>query len=60
MKDLAEKIILNDIWNISGSFGRVRPDSTDTYEIKAEYRKDENGVYQYAGEFKNISAEILY
>ena len=59
MKDLAEKIILNDIWNISGSFGRVQSDSTDTYEIKAEYRKDENGVYYYTGKFKNISAENI-
>lgn len=57
--DLIEKILAQDIWNISGNFGRVETDSfegaTDIYAVKSRYTKDENGVYHYTGELKNLS-----
>ena len=54
-----EKILSYDIWNISGDFGRVKTDdfeyATETYRIKSKCTEDENKVYHYTGEFKNIS-----
>lgn len=56
---LIKKILSHDIWNISGDFGKVKTDSlkyvTDLYELTAEYTDDENGVYHYTGNLKNIS-----
>ncbi len=39
MKNLIEKILPHDLWNISGDFGKVNEDSfyekTDVYEINS-------------------------
>ena len=61
--NLIEKVLSHDIWNISGDFGRIKTDSfeyaTEVCEIKSEYTKDENGVYRYFGELKNISNQKI-
>ena len=63
MKNLIEKLLQDDIWNISGSIGKIHTDKlecrTDVYEIKAEYSVDINDVYHYCGCFRNISDEKI-
>lgn len=63
MKNLIEKLLQDDIWNISGSIGKIHTDKlecrTDVYEIKAEYSVDINDVYHYCGCFRNTSDEKI-
>lgn len=61
--NLIQKMLKQDIWNISGDFGRVKTDNfecaTDIYKIKSRCTKDENGVYHYTGELKNHSDDKI-
>lgn len=61
--NLAEKLLSEDIWNIFGNFGKIRTSdfeyTTNELEIKSKYTKDENNVYHYSGELKNISDDKI-
>ena len=59
MKTLTDRLLSGDIWNISGSFGRVSGNSlsqkNEFYKITSSCKKNDENVYHITGNFTNVS-----
>ena len=59
MKTLTDRLLSGNIWNISGSFGRVSGNSlsqkNEFYKITSSCKKNDENVYHITGNFTNVS-----
>ena len=59
MKTLTDRLLSGNIWNISGSFGRVSGNSlsqkNEFYKITSGCKKNDENVYHITGNFTNVS-----